>query len=125
MALVLSPSSIGEDASVSTLSGTSSQAVVVTVSAAAVSPAVSGDFTLSGQTTSTGTVTITGVDNAVDAPDKTVTVSGSVTGGHGVSAPSSQTLTITDDETTPTVALVLSPSSVERGRQREHGDGGA
>ena len=124
VALVLSPSAIGEDAGVSTvtaaLSGTSSQAVVVTVSAAAVSPAVSGDFTLSGttltiaagQTTSTGTVTITGVNNSVDAPDKTVTVSGSVTGGNGVSAPSAATLTITDDEATPTVALVLSPSSV-------------
>ena len=84
------------------------------------SPAVSGDFTLSGttltiaagQTTSTGTVTITAVNNAVDAPDKTVTVSGSVTGGHGVSAPSSQTLTITDDEGAPTVALVLMPSTI-------------
>ena len=102
------------------LSGTSSASVVVTVSASAVSPAVSGDFTLagatltiaSGQTTSTGTVTVTAVNNAVDAPDKTVTVSGSVTGGHGVSAPSSQTLTITDDEGAPTLSLVLSPSSI-------------
>ena len=84
-------------------------------------PAVAGDFSLSptttltiaaGSTTSTGTVTVTAVDNSVDAPDKTVTVSATVTGGNGVSAPSSQTLTITDDEGAPTVSLVLSPSSV-------------
>ena len=124
VSLVLTPSSIGENGGASTvtatLSGTSSAAVTVTVSATAVSPAVSGDFTQSGttltiaagSTTSTGTVTLTAVNNTVDAPDKTVTVSGSVTGGHGVSAPSSQTLTIRDDEGTPTVSLVLAPSSV-------------
>ena len=124
--LVLSPTSIGENSQVSTvtatLSGKSSQAVTVTVSAAAVSPAVSGDFTLStnetltitaGSTTSTGTVTITAVNNNVDAPNKTVTVSGAVTGGHGVVDPSSQTLTITDDEGAPTVTLVLNPSSID------------
>ena len=122
--LVLTPASIGENGGVSTvtatLSGASSAAVTVTVTASAVSPAVSGDFTQSGttleiaagQTTSTGTVTLTAVGNAVDAPDKSVTVSGSVTGGLGVSAPSSQDLTITDDEETPTVALVLSPTEI-------------
>ena len=123
--LVLTPSSIGENGGVSTvtatLSGVSSESVAVTVSATADSPAVSGDFSLSanrvltiaaGQTTSTGTVTITAVNNAVDAPAKTVTVSGSVTGGNGVSAPSDQPLTISDDETTPTVALALTPSSI-------------
>ena len=124
VSLVLTPSSIsengGESTVTATLSGASSAPVVVTVSAAPDSPAVSGDFTLSGttltiaagQTTSTGVVTITAVNNAVDAPDKTVTVSGSASGGNGVSAPSSQTLTITDDEGTPTVTLVLTPSSI-------------
>ena len=43
-----------------------------------------------GSTVSTGTVTLTAVDNDVDAPDKTVTVSGSVTGGLGMSTPASQ-----------------------------------
>ena len=52
------------------------------------------------------------MNNAVDAPDKTVTVSGSASGGNGVSDPSSQTLTITDDEGAPAVSLVLTPSSV-------------
>ena len=124
VSLVLTPSSVTENGGVSTvtatLSGASSEAVTVTVSASPVSPAVAGDFTQSGttltisagQTTSTGSVTLTAVNNAVDAPDKSVTVSGSASGGNGVSAPSSQTLTITDDEASPTVSLVLSPSSV-------------
>ena len=128
--LVLSPSSIGEDGDsttvTATLSGPSSEEVTLVVSAAAVSPAVDSDFTLStndtltiaaGATTSTRTVRIKAVNNAVDAPDKSVTVSATVTGGRGVSAPSNQTLTITDDDATPTVSLVLSPSSIS-----ENGD---
>ena len=54
---------------------------------------MSGDFTVStnktltiasGQKTSTGAVTITAVNNSVDAPNKTVTVSGAASGGGGV-----------------------------------------
>ena len=124
--LVLTPSSISENGGVSTVTATvspaSATAFAVTVSAAAVSPAVAGDFTLAGSTlsfaangtSSTGTVTITGVDNNVDAADKTVTVSG--TTPSGVTAPAAQTLTITDDDgttgTTPQVTLVLTPSSI-------------
>ena len=71
-------------------------ATTVTVSVAPDSPAVAGDYTLSsnrvlmiaaGATTSTGTVTVTSVNNAVDAPDKTVTVSGTATNAQGVTAP--------------------------------------
>ena len=122
--LVLTPTSISENGGSSTvtatLSGASSAVVTVTVSASAVSPAVSGDFRITtnkeltiaaGSTTSTGTVTITAVDNPVDAPNKTVTVSGAASGG-GVSNTSNQTLIITDDESTPTVTLALSPSSI-------------
>ena len=111
VALVLSSTSISESGGVSTvtatLSGASSEAVTVTVTAAPVSPAVAGDYTLStantltiaaGATTSTGAVTVTAVDNNVDAADKSVTVSVTVAGGNGVTAPSSQTLTITDDD---------------------------
>ena len=47
-------------------------------------------------------MTITGVDNSVDAPDKEVTVSATVAGGNGVAAPAPQTLTLTDDEGAPT-----------------------
>ena len=95
--LALSDASIGENGGVSTVTATVSPAaaaaftVTVTVAAAAVSPAVAADFRLSANrvlsftenaTTSTGTVTITGVDNdvyaGVYAADKTVTVSGTV-----------------------------------------------
>ena len=123
--LDLSPTSISENvgtASVTAfLSSPSPQAVTVVVSASPVSPAVAGDFAISsnkiltiapGSTSSTGTVTITGVDNGVDAPDKSVTVSADVSGGLGVIAPSSRTLTITDDEGAPTVTLDLSSSSI-------------
>ena len=116
--LVLLPSSISESGGVSTvtatLSGASSEAVTVTVGAAAVAPAVSGDFTLStantltiaaGSTASTGAVTVTAVGNAADAPDKAVTVSGTAAGGNGVAAPSSVTLTITDDDDAPGLSI--------------------
>ena len=126
--LVLTPDSITEDGGVSrvtaTVSPASAEAFTVTVSAAAVDPAVAGDFTLGGATLSfaadatesTGEVTITAVDNEEDAPDKTVTISGRVT-LEGVTAPAGVTLTISDDDEappgdTPTVTLVLTPDSI-------------
>ena len=123
--LHLTSSSISENGGTAdvtaSLSGASSEAVTLTVSASPVPPAVAGDFAISsnntltiapGTTSSTGAVTITGVDNDADAPDKTVTVSAAVSGGHGVSAPPSRTLTIADDEGAPTVTLELSPTSI-------------
>ena len=108
--LELSPSSIGEGG-VSTvtasLDSASATALTVTVSAEAVAPAAPGDFTLSanrtlaitaGELTSTGSVTISAGDNTVDAPDKEVTVSGTVAGATDVTGPSDVTLTITDDD---------------------------
>ncbi len=123
--LALSSSSIsetgGETTVTATLSGKSSEAVTVTVGAAAGTGAAAADFDLSaantltiaaGSTASAGTVTVTANGNDVDSPDKSVTVSGAVDGGNGVAAPSSVTLTLADDETLPTVALALSPSSI-------------
>ncbi len=110
ISLVLTPAGIGEKGGsttvTATMNGTSSQNVVLTVSAAAGTGAAAGDFTLTGTTltivagtqVSTGTVTITAVDNAVDTANKTVTVSATATGGNGVAAPEDQTLTITDDD---------------------------
>ena len=109
VSLVLSKTTIGEDGGASTvtaeLSHASSATVTVEVSAAAVLPAVAADFTQAGTTLtiapgateSTGTVTVTAVNNAVDAPDKTLTLAGTASGG-GVSAPADRTLTITDDD---------------------------
>ena len=121
--LQLMPTSISENGGSSTvtasLSHTSTATTTVTVSAAAVSPAVSGDFSLSsnktltigaGQSASTGTVTITANNNGVDAPNKTVMVTGTATNSEGVTGPSNVTLTIRDDDATPvitTAALIL------------------
>ena len=109
--LVLTPASITEAAGQSTVTARldhrSSEETTVTVSAAPESPAVAGDYTLStdrvltiaaGATTSTGAVTITAVDNAVDAPHKTVTVSATAENTQGITAPQDVTLTIRDDE---------------------------
>ena len=121
--LVLSSSSISEDGGVvlvsAALSYPAREAVTITVSAAPVSPAVATDFTLNGaelviaagETTSTGTVRVTAHDNNADAADKTVTVSGTASGG-GVADPADAALTLRDDDGAPTVSLVLSPASI-------------
>ena len=121
--LQLMPTSISENGGSATvtarLSHTSGETTTVTVSATAVTPAVSGDFTLSmnktlmieaAQAASTGTVTITANNNGVDASNKTVMVTGTATNSEGVTGPSDETLTITDDDETPvitTAALIL------------------
>ena len=123
--LALSPTSIREDDEVSTvtasLSAPSSEAVKVMIAATADSPAVSGDFQIrantdltiaAGRTESSGTVTITAVDNTQDAPDKTVTVTASVTGENGVAPPEAETLTIEGNDGTPTVTLKPAPASI-------------
>ena len=125
--LVLTPTAIDEsgDDNASTvtamLSGKSSVAVTLTVAAAAGADTVASDFTVTtnktltiaaGATTSTGAVTITAVDNDVDAPNKSVTVSATASGG-GVANPGNQTLTINDDEGVPTATLVLTPTAID------------
>ena len=98
------------------LSGKSDSAVTVEVSVPNGSPVtLSTNKTLTiaaGAMTSTGAVTLTAVDNDVDAPNAAVSVSGAASGG-GVADPSDVTLTITDDEDTPmTASLSVSPTSV-------------
>ena len=84
-----------------TLSGESSAAMTLTVGAAPGADTVAGDFTLSspatltvaaGETASTGTATVTAVDDTTDGPDKSVTVSATASGG-GMADPASVTLT--------------------------------
>ena len=147
VALALSPPSITENGGISTvtatLSGKSSEAVTVMVGAAAGTGAVGADFDLSaartltiaaGQTTSTGAVTVTANDNTVDAPDKTVTVSGTVTGGNGVALPTAVTLTLTNDDMAAVTLLLSDPISGQpdtikelatapSGRTDDHGHG--
>ena len=119
--LALTPTTINESGNgnastvTATLSGKSSAAVTVEVSVPNNAPVtLSGNTTLTiaaGSKTSTGTVTITAVDNDVDAPNASVVVSGAASGG-SVANPDNQTLTITDDEGTPTATLVLTPTTI-------------
>ena len=113
--LVLTPPAITENGGVATVTATLSYpsiaATTFTVTAAAVSPAGAGDFMQTGtklviaaaQTTSTGVVTLTARDNAVDADDKRVTVAGTAanaratTDGMTVSV-TPATLTLEDDD---------------------------
>ncbi len=125
--LVLSRSTIDESGThnaatvTATMSPASVQSTMVTVSAAAGTNAAAGDYTLSsnktltiaaGATESTGTVTVTAVDNAVDGPDKTVTVSGTAENTRAATSPDAVTLTIADDEATPAMTLILSPQTI-------------
>ena len=111
--LVLTQRSIGEYGGMTTVRATlglaSTEEVSIAVSATAVSPATASDFTVSsnnvltiapGDTTSTGTVTITANDNDVVADDKSVsvTVSGVATSVEDVTQPPDLTLTIDDDD---------------------------
>ena len=104
-----------------TLESTSREDTTVTVSVAPVAPALAGDFALSenkvltipaGQTSSTGEVTITAVDNDTDAPDKQVTVRGEAENTIGVTGPADVTLPILDDELPPLVTLVLADDEI-------------
>ena len=123
--LTLDPASISENAETSTItasvSSASDTAFTVTVSAEPDDPAVDADFTLStnkvlsfaaNATESTGAVTITTVDNDVDAPNKTIQVKGELPGGVPVRAPADVTLTITDDDAAPQLSLSVSPATI-------------
>ena len=124
LTLELSAEAIGENGGFGTvtakLNHPSSAATTVMVAAAPVAPALATDFTLhgdsltiaAGATASSGAVMITAVDNDVDAPDKRVTVSGSVPGGSNVTAPAAVTLAIVDDEQAPAVTLLLSAEAI-------------
>ena len=127
--LVLTPDSVSENDGSSTVTATveqgSADPFTVTVSAEPVSPAGTGDFILStnkvltfaaNATVSTGTVTITAVDNKVhtpvDTPDKTVKVSGELSSGARPTAPADVELTITDDDPEPVLSLSVDPDEI-------------
>ena len=109
--LSLSNTSIGEDGGTTTVTArldrASGAATAVTISATPVSPAVVADYSLStnrtlmiaaGQTSSTRTVTLTAVNNDVDAADRTVTISGAAGNDVGVTGPADLSLTVEDDD---------------------------
>ena len=121
--LMLSPDAITESGGVSVVTATvtpaAAQAFTVTVAAQAVAPATA-NFTLSDNTTlsfaaeaagSSGVVTVTGTNDAVDAPDAKVRVSGAVSGA-SVSAPAAVMLTIVDDDA-PAWAVTVDPAAID------------
>ena len=90
------------------LNHASSAQTTVTVSVDPNSPATSSDYSLStnkvltfaaGSTSSTGAVTITAVNNEIDATDKTVSVEGTAANSLGITDPADITLTLEDDDT--------------------------
>ena len=69
-----------------------------------------------GEMTSTGEVTITAVDNDVDALDRTVTASATAENEQGITNPDAVTLTITDDEV-PVVTVAAETATVTEGAE--------
>ena len=129
--LVLMPESIREDGGsaevTATLDSPSTAATTITVTAAAVAPAVAGDFRLIGTTLtipigateSTGTVTIEAIDNEVAAPNKRVAITATTDNAFGVGDPVDRTLTITDnDSPSRAVTLSVSPPEIQEGASR-------
>ena len=123
--LVLTPTSISEDAGSTTVTATLDRASIaettIEVSAVPDFPATTSDYTLSSNTTltiaagelaSTGAVTIGAVDNSTETPDKTIQVGGTAQNAQGVTGPSVVTLTITDDGEASEVTLTIVPSEI-------------
>ena len=131
--LVLSMPAIVERRGVATVTATldhpSSAVTTVRIQVDPVAPAEHRDFRQIGSlltiparaTASTGSVSVRAVDNSVDAPDRTVNISGVANNRHGVAGnPEALTLTIQDDESAPTLRLELGPSRIsERGGSSE------
>ena len=120
--LALDPASIAEPNGVSTVSATlsrpSSEPSTLTVTAVSGAYTVGSDATITiaaGATTaSSDTVLITAVDDSIHqgTAGRSATVTGALTNGQGAGAVTGASLTLTDDETLPTVALVLTPASI-------------
>ncbi len=120
--LVLTPSSIDENPSgtnssvvTATLAQASVSAFTVTVSTSGTGHTLSSNPVLSfaeNATASTGTVTITAANDDSYTGDDTVTVSGALSNGAPAQAPNDATLTITEDDPLPKVALVLATNPI-------------
>ena len=119
--LFVAPASISENGGTATvaavLSRTSSEPSTVTVTAVSGSYTVGTAATLTiaaGSTVTTDTAPVTAVDDAIHqgSSGRSVTVTGTLANGQGAGAVTGASLTLTDDETLPTVALVLDPASI-------------
>ena len=106
------------------LSHPSSAATTVTVTAVTGVYTVGSDATIAiaaGSTTSTDTVTITAVDNNVDAADNAVTVAGTAQNSQGTGTVTGASLTIANDDD---AGLVVSPTPSSSLRLRTTESGG-
>ena len=105
---------------------------VVNVTVAGVT-ATAGDFTAvppfdvtipAGDSSATAMFTLAPVDDDTDEADETVGVTGTTTAqGLTVGPAVAPTVTIADNDATPTVTLVLDAGLDPRERRDEHGDG--
>ena len=120
--LSVNPSSVAENGGASAVSATlshpSSEPSTVTVTAVAGAYTVGSDATITiaaGSTTAASdTAAIAGVNDDVHqgTAGRSVTVTATLTNGQGAGAVTGAALTLTDDETLPTLSLALGPSSV-------------
>ena len=95
----------------------SSETTTITITPLAADFTLSSSGTLTieaGQTLSAAPVTLTAVDDNVDAPDKTGrTINATAVNTQGVEQPDGVGLTIVDDEPAPVVTLVLSSNAID------------
>ncbi len=119
----LTPTTIAESGGSATLRAAITLAVssvtTVTVSANPASAVQLSGTTLiipAGQEDSSGSITVTAIDNDVDAADATVTLSGTVAQS-GITAPLDVTLTITDDDARGVTVSQTSRTVSENGGQ--------
>ena len=74
-------------------------------------------LTIGAGETVSGTITVTAVDNAMDEPDKTFTITGTSANSLGVIDPSAIRLTITDDDGRSSgLRLILEPGRISEAR---------
>ena len=120
--LALAPASVSENGGIATVTATlsnpSSEPSTVTVAAVSGAYTVGTDAAITiaaGATTAAAdTVLVTAVDDSIHqgAAGRSVTVTAALANGQGAGAVTGAALTLSDDETLPTVALVLSSSSI-------------
>ena len=119
-ALSLNPVSVSENGGASAVSATlthpSSEPTTVTVTPVSGSYTVGSDATIviaAGSTANaTDTVAIAAVDNMKDEPDRTATVTATLTNSQGAGTVSGAALTLTDDDAAPTVRLAVADSAI-------------
>ena len=116
VSLSLSPASIeeGESASLTATLSRPSSAVTQVQVRTGESTGLNYELTIpAGETDSRSAVTLTWLDDDVDAPDRRIEVSGVARNAQGIAGdPPEVTLIVRDNDAAPSVTLVLDPSSI-------------